>query len=205
MLKYAITDRKFYGGNRDNQLNSLVREAARWALEGIDFIQVREKDLNAGELAELVRWMMTTVQEVGGNTKVLVNSRVDVAIATGADGVHLTATEGGVTPAQVREVYGMAGLGIPVVSISCHTLEEVQRASAWGVDAILFGPVYGKTVKEAEVAPGVGLNELRAACEAALIVPVFALGGVTAERAADCLEAGAAGVAGIRLFHPQAA
>lgn len=204
MLKYAITDRQFRGGDRDNQLNLLVHEATRWAAAGINFIQMREKDLDPGKLAELTRRILAAVREVSSTTRVLVNTRTDVAIATAADGVHLTAAPGELTPSQVREIYGVAGFRKPIISISCHTLEEVQQASRSGVDAILFGPVYGKAVEGVEVVPAVGLKELQIACEAAQGTPVFALGGITPEKAAECLDAGATGIAGIRLFrHPR--
>jgi thiamine-phosphate pyrophosphorylase len=86
------------------------------------------------------------------------------------------------------------------VSISCHTIEEVRRASASGVDAILFGPVFGKTIGGVEVVEEQGLESLRQACMSAGGTPVYALGGVTEERLAECLVTGAAGVAGIRFF-----
>jgi thiamine-phosphate pyrophosphorylase len=200
MLHYAITNRARYGGTEIYRLDSLVREAGRWAAEGIDFIQVREKDLPAGELAGLMRRVLAVVQKAGSATRVLVNSRVDVAVAAGADGVHLTGAAGELRPEQARAVFRGAGLEAAVVSVSCHSLEEVARAAGFGVEAILFGPVFGKVVDGMEVVPGVGLEGLRAACGAAAGVPVLGLGGVTWERAAECAAAGAAGVAGIRLF-----
>lgn len=195
MLRYAITDRSMYGGSQSYRLDSLVGEAARWAAKGIDFIQIREKDLEAGELAAFVRRVLMGVRGVGGRTRVLVNGRLDVAIATGADGVHLTGAAGELRPDQVRKVFPDAA-----ISLSCHSVAEVERVSGWGVDAILFGPVFGKLADGVEVVPGVGLEGLREACTAARGVPVLALGGVTFERAPECVAVGAAGVAGIRLF-----
>ena len=170
-------------------------DAARWAAERIDFVQIREKDLQAGELAELTRRVMAAVREPGSRTKVLVNSRVDVALAAGADGVHLTAAVGELTAAQVRRVFDGA-----VVSVSCHSVEEVERARNAGVDLIVFGPVFQKRVEGQLVRGGLGLEVLKRACVAADTVPIVALGGVTMEVAGECLEAGAEGVAGIRLF-----
>jgi thiamine-phosphate pyrophosphorylase len=109
------------------------------------------------------------------------------------------------TPRQVRELYAAAGRGLPVVSVSCHRLEEVWRATELGVDAILFGPVFGKSVDGHEVMAGVGLEVLADACRKAGGTKVFALGGVTWERAAECVAKGAAGVAGIRLFQSSGA
>lgn len=200
VLRYAITDRAAYGGSPAYRLDSVVREAARWAAEGIDFIQIREKDLGAGELAELTRRVLAAVRATGSATRVVVNSRADVAAATGADGVHLTAAAGELLPAQVRSIFAAAGRSNPVVSISCHTIEEVRRASALGVSAILFGPVFGKTIDGVQVAEGQGLEGLRQACKAAGGAAVYALGGVTEERASECLATGAAGIAGIRFF-----
>jgi thiamine-phosphate pyrophosphorylase len=204
MLRYAITNRAQYSGTPAYRLDCLVREAALWAAEGIDYIQLREKDLEAGEQVTLTRRVMAAVREVAGDaaakTRVLVNSRLDVAVAAVADGVHLTSAEGELTPINAREVFRRAGLGVPVVSVSCHSVDEVAQASGWGVDGILFGPVFGKVVDGVEVVPGVGLAALRKACLAAAGTPVFALGGVTIPLSGECLEAGAAGVAGIRMF-----
>ena len=200
MLRYAITDRAAYGGSPAYRLNSLVREAARWAAEGIEFVQIREKELTAGELAELTRSVLVAVRAKESATRVLVNSRADVAAATGADGVHLTAAGGQLSPEQVRTIYRSAGRSNPMVSISCHTVEDVQRAAASGVDAILFGPVFGKTIDGVQVVAGQGLESLRQACAIAGSIAVYALGGVTLGRAPECLSIGATGVAGIRFF-----
>jgi thiamine-phosphate pyrophosphorylase len=200
MLRYAITSRAAYGGSPAYRLDSLVRETARWAAEGVEFVQVREKDLGIGELAELTRRVLAAVRTAGSGTRVLVNSRADVAVATGADGVHLTASAGELLPEQVRSIYAAAGRSRPLVSTSCHTIGEVQRAAALGVDAILFGPVFGKTVDGVQVVEEQGLDSLRQACAVAGKTAVYALGGVTEERASECSDAGAAGVAGIRLF-----
>lgn len=201
MLNYAITNRKLFHRSDEYRRNSVVHQCERWAAEGIDFIQLREKDLSAAELVELTRRVLLAVRNVpGSRTKVLVNSRADVAAATAADGVHLTAAPGELTPNQVRDVYRAARLAAPMLSVSCHTVQEARRAGALSVDAILFGPVFAKVVDGTEVVPGVGLEILRAACLAAPGTSVFALGGVTPRHATRCLAAGAAGVAGIRSF-----
>jgi thiamine-phosphate pyrophosphorylase len=212
MLRYAITNRAQYPGDEVFRQESVVREAARWAAGGVEFIQIREKDLPAGKLVALTRQVLAAVREAGTGTRILVNARLDVAVATGADGVHLTGRAGELTPAQVREVYRSAGAGIgagivagtgagvPLISVSCHSVDEVRLAAGERVDAILFGPIFGKTVNGVEVAPALGVHVLRAACVASDGVAVFALGGVTKERLPECARAGAAGVAGIRLF-----
>jgi thiamine-phosphate pyrophosphorylase len=196
--RYAITDRSLYAGTDSDLRDALIRQTALWAAEEIDYIQLREKDLAASTLIELARKILDSIRNT--STKLLVNSRPDIAVAAAAHGVHLTSAPGQLTPAQVRELYASTNLPRPVVSISCHTLPEVEQARR-NVDIILFAPVFQKAVGGQLMAPGQGLETLRAVCRAAAPTPVYALGGVTLENAPDCLEAGAAGVAGIRLFH----
>jgi thiamine-phosphate pyrophosphorylase len=171
----------------------------RWAQEGLEFVQVREKELATGELVKLVVAMRAALREKA-ETKLLVNGRPDVAVVAGADGVHLSLQEGELTVEQVRQVFATAGAGTPVIGVSCHTIDEVKRAVADGVDLILFGPVFEKRVKDEAVGEGVGLDVLQEACEAADGIPVLALGGVSWGSAELCIEAGASGVAGIRMF-----
>jgi thiamine-phosphate pyrophosphorylase len=190
MLRYAITDRHYS-----------IANAHRWAANGVDFVQLRDKKLHAAELAKLARAILKDLAEVpGAKARLLINSRADVAIAAGAAGVHLTTHPNELTPEQVLRIFAIANRPAPLISVSCHTLEEVHRACAAAVDLILFGPVFEKRVEGEPVSPGVGLQALHEACTAAAEVPVLALGGVTAELADDCLRAGAKGVAGIRLF-----
>lgn len=201
MRRYAITDRSLLLPGEEAgeyRLPELVHQAALWGADGVDYIQLREKDLPPATLVALSRQILGVL----GNfpTRLLINSRLDIAVAAHAHGVHLTSAPGRLTPAQVREVYTAAGLPRPVVSLSCHTLEEVEVARD-EADLILFAPVFHKTVGGEVVAQGVGLEGLRAACVAAGSTPVYALGGVTYENAPECLRVGAAGVAGIHLFH----
>ena len=201
MLRYAITNRALYSGDDSQQQAALLRQTSRWAANGIDFIQLREKDLPAATLADLARAILGAIAQTTGPTKLLINSRPDIAIATGTHGVHLTATASEPTTIQIRELYADARLPAPFITVSCHSVEEVRRARDNRADAILFAPVFEKTVAGREVVPGQGLDKLRDACSVASPVPVYALGGVTLENAASCLEAGAVGIAGIRLFH----
>jgi thiamine-phosphate pyrophosphorylase len=200
MLRYAITDRAQYSGNEEQRQDALVRDAARWAAQGINFVQIREKDLAAGPLTVLCRRILVEVRGVGTGTKVLVNSRADVAVAVGADGVHLTSSPEELTIAQVKQVYAAAGRPGPVVSISCHTLDDVRHAAEGQPDAILFGPVFEKVAGQRVISTGTGVEHLRSACELSGAVKVFALGGVTPEDVPTCEAAGSAGVAAIRLF-----
>ena len=195
MLRYAITS-----GTEAEPGEGNVSQARVWAFEGLDYVQLREKRLEAGDLVRVARAMVEVFREADARTKLLVNGRADVAVAAGADGVHLTSRPGELTVEQVRRVFAEAGRVAPVVSSSCHTLEDVRRAVDGGVDLVLFGPVFEKRVKGVVVAAGVGMEALQEACEVAAGTPVLALGGVTRADMALCVDAGAAGVAGIRLF-----
>jgi thiamine-phosphate pyrophosphorylase len=209
MLRYAITDRARFAAESGQQAEptrqtALLRQAARLAAEGIDFLQLRERDLSAAALASLARNLLATLCEHNPATRLLVNSRADVAIATHADGVHLTSSPNELTPAQVRALYAAASLPEPVISLACHTLAEVARAASSAPDErptlILFGPVFEKVVGNKLVTAGAGLDLLRAACAAAAPIPVLALGGITPANTDSCLDAGAMGIAAIRLF-----
>jgi thiamine-phosphate pyrophosphorylase len=198
MLRYAITDRGLFGGSLAAMLDHLVGLAA-----DVDYIQVRERDLDAAALETFSRQLVGACARLQRGPQVLINHRADVAIGCGASGVHLRSFVGELTPLQVRELYAVLGLAAPTVSISCHTLEEVRRARDFGASIILFGPVYEKGSPANPGITGVGLEVLHHACEIAADVPVLALGGVPAERISACVDAGAAGVAAIRLFLQQ--
>jgi thiamine-phosphate pyrophosphorylase len=188
---------RFHREERGTQLSTLLRQTAQWATQGIDYIQLREKDLPPATLADLARRILETIGNA--STKLLINSRPDVAIAARAHGVHLTSAPGQLTPVQIRHLYSAAHLPPPTISISCHTLAEIEQVRR-DADLILFSPIFHKSIAGELVTPGQGLEVLHAACLAAAPTPVYALGGVTPENAAACLEAGAAGIAGIRLF-----
>jgi thiamine-phosphate pyrophosphorylase len=204
MLRYAITSRAQYAEDEPGRHASVVAQAARVAAEGVEYIQLREKDLPAQDLIGLAREILSAIRSSvkgrGPGTRLLVNSRADVALAAGASGVHLPSGEEQLTPKQVRWLFERAGAGSAVVSVSCHTLAEVVRARDNGADVILFGPVFGKSVDGGIAVPGTGLEALREACAAAGDTPVLALGGVTAANRATTIAAGAAGIAAIRLF-----
>lgn len=190
MLRCAITDGRYLSG-----------DARRWAAEGVDFVQLRDKTLEAGALAELGRQILDDIAEAKSTrTRLLINGRADVAIAIGAAGVHLTAHKDELTPDDVRRAFALAGKDRPIVGVSCHALDEVQRAKENRADYILFGPVFEKRVDGELVSEGVGLDRLREACDLAKDVPVLALGGVTPESAISCISVGAAGFAAVRAF-----
>ncbi len=201
MLRYAITSRALFPGDESAMQAELLRHVFHWVRDGIDFIQLREKDLSGGALAPLASEILEAISAARRPTRLLINSRADVAVATRAHGVHLSAAPDALAPAEVRELYASAKLPAPVISVSCHTVFEVERARANEADLILFAPVFEKSLGSGEYLQGQGPDRLREACAAAAPIPVFALGGVTAQNAAACIAAGAAGIAGIRLFH----
>ena len=200
MVRCAITDGTASRFVNNMQIERLRNEVRRWAADGIELIQLREQELEAGALFELAQAAMQMLREMQSHSKLLINTRADVAIAAGAHGVHLTSFVDELTPQQVRELYTHAGLPAPIVSISCHTPADIARARHNAADLILFGPVFEKRVDGELVTDGVGLEALSLACAVAQQVPVLALGGVTAQNSAVCLAAGATGVAGIRTF-----
>jgi len=160
---------------------------ARNLAAGVEWIQIRDKDLSARALFELVTAAMKLPNPHG--SKIIVNTRADVAIAAGAAGVHLPSG----SPA--ARFWRQPGF---LIGVSCHTLEEVRQAQAEGADYAVFGPVFTPLSKSSVLEPrGVeGLTQAAAAVQ----IPVLALGGVTSENTAACIAAGAAGVAGISLF-----
>lgn len=191
LLLYYITDRTQFAGDEMSRCRVLLAKIAEAARCGVDFIQLREKDLSVRELEALAREAVRTVRENSSRTRLLINSRTDVAIACGAVGVHLRSED--VSAGEARAVWRRSMGAAPVISVSCHSLTEVARAAAEGADMAVLAPVFEKQGLSAA-----GLGTLRAACEQP--IKVLALGGVTLENARACTEAGAAGVAGIRLF-----
>ncbi len=160
----------------------------------VDWIQIREKDLSAREMLGLSRRAVTAA---GTKTKILVNDRLDVALAAGAAGVHL-----GGESAPVTEVVRWCRTGHTpsgfLIGASCHSLAEVLAAEGGGADYVIFGPVFATPSKLPYGAPQ-GIERLAEVCRSARI-PVIAIGGITVKNADDCLGTGAAGIAAIRLF-----
>ncbi|MGC2197619.1 MAG: thiamine phosphate synthase [Terriglobales bacterium] len=206
-LLYYITDRTQFPGDEATGRRRLLDKIAEAACCGVDYIQLREKDLSARDLEVLAREAVSILRQPKMGTEdqqlktvFLINSRTDVALATGADGVHLRSDD--ISAAEVRHLWQTccrcsAGATASVtVSVSCHQPSEVQQADIEGADLALFAPVFEK-----HNAPGTapaGLARLRRACQNK--IPVLALGGITLENASSCLAAGADGIAAIRLF-----
>lgn len=199
-----ITDRRQFAGDESAQRQQLLRKISEAAGAGVDFLQLREKDLPVRDLESLAREAVRILRaaKLGAEnrergTVLFINSRTDVALAVGADGVHLRSDD--VSPADVRRIWHSSGPNPSVraaISVSCHRPSEVEQAATAGADLALFAPVFRK--KDAPGTEPAGLDALRSACRHK--IPVLALGGVTLENAAACLEAGAAGIAAIRLF-----
>jgi thiamine-phosphate pyrophosphorylase len=179
LLRYYITDRKSAGAPILDCISLAITQK-------VDFIQIREKDLPARELCELAK--QACKLSVGSKTRILVNTRTDVALASGAAGVHLPAHS--LSPQLVRRIVPEGFL----VFVSCHTLEELQRSESESADAAVFGPVFDSGDKL-----GQGVDVLKQAV-ASVRIPVLALGGVDEGNAELCVSAGAAGIAGIRTF-----
>ncbi len=160
--------------------------AERAARDGVEMIQIRAKEFSARELADLVRGAVACA----GRSNILVNTRTDVALACGAHGVHLPA--GSMSPEALRHITPSRFL----IGVSCHTLEELRAAEREGADFAVYGPVFPSVTKS--LTP-IGIDAFREAARSVRL-PVYALGGVTAQNASECIAAGAAGVAGISLF-----
>jgi thiamine-phosphate pyrophosphorylase len=171
----------------------LLNVIARHLAQGIEWIQIREKDLSARELFQLVQHALALPNPSG--SRILVNTRFDVALAAGASGVHLPAG----SPA-ARAWRGLTPPGF-LIGVSCHTVEEVRAAQDEGADYAFFGPVFAPRSKISDQPPrGIAGESGLASAVRAVRIPVLALGGITPVNAAECLAAGAAGLAAISLY-----
>lgn len=184
---------------------ALLQKIAQAAAAGVDWIQIREKDLSARELASLTREAVRIATESSSSkvrpVRVLVNDRFDVAVAERAGGVHLG--ENSLPAADARRLVQSAqakGLLAEafLIGVSCHSAESAKAAEAAAADYIFFGPVFA-TPSKATFGEPQGLERLAKVCRA-ISIPVLAIGGVTLKNASSCIGAGAAGIAAIRLF-----
>jgi thiamine-phosphate pyrophosphorylase len=211
ILLYYITDRRAFAGDEPSRRRLLLAKIAEAVNNGIDYIQLREKDLSSRDLESLAREALQIIgkkrmatDHPPPTTVLLINSRADIAIATKADGVHLRSKD--ISPEEVRTAWhGSCGAGAlareisprnPLIAISCHSAREIAEAAANAATFAVFAPLFEK--KDAAAIVPTGLEALRQACRAR--IPVLALGGITLQNAKSCLEAGAAGIAAIRLF-----
>jgi thiamine-phosphate pyrophosphorylase len=182
VIRYYITDRSQLAGP-----SALLDCIARQLNHGIEMLQIRERDLSARELyafAESVLRLPNPHQ-----TKILINDRADIALATGAAGVHLRSRS--LAPARIRQIAPSDFL----IGVSCHSVEDVLHADREGATFAVLAPIYSTPGK----GPALGLGPLAEAARA-VDIPVLALGGITGHRVEECLAAGASGIAGISLF-----
>jgi thiamine-phosphate diphosphorylase len=187
-----VTDRRRLGEGADAG-DRLVQLVAAAACAGVELIQIRERDLEARELIELVRRCLEVVRGTG--TKVLVNDRVDVALEAGADGVHLRSDS--IDASVVRRLLPSGAL----IGRSVHSAGEAAAVSRQGgLDYLILGTMF-ETRSKGSIHPLLTLDELSAACLLSAI-PILAIGGITTARATDVARSGAAGIAAIGLFIP---
>ncbi|MDQ1407485.1 MAG: thiamine-phosphate pyrophosphorylase [Acidobacteriaceae bacterium] len=197
-----VTDRRSLACADEDQIESLLRRIATAAAAGIDWIQIREKDFSGKELCSLTRAAVAQTKQISerGRTRFLVNDRVDVALSVNSGGVHLG--EHSLPVDKVRKwVASKPGLTERdkfLVGVSCHSVQSATEAERNGADYIFFGPVFATPSKVAFGVPQ-GLQRLGEVCSA-VAIPVLAIGGITRDNASDCMAAGAAGIAAIRLF-----
>ena len=176
---YLVTDRG------QTQGRDLVEVVAAALNGGMRAVQLREKDLDTHELYRLAERLLAVTR--ARDAALLINDRVDVALALDADGVHLTRKS--LPPHEARQLLGPRKL----LGISCHSLDEVREAAEAPVDFLVFGPIHATPSKARYGAP-LGLERLREA-RAATRLPLFAIGGITLARVSEVLAAGADGVA----------
>jgi thiamine-phosphate pyrophosphorylase len=189
MLLYLITDRSALDAG-PRSLELVVDLAGDAARAGVDYVQLRERDLAPRELLELTRDVRDALR--GTSTLLFVNDRLDVALAAGADGVHLTTRS---IPAADAKIVAPPGF---LVGVSTHSAEDVRDARNGGADFVVCGPAFDTPSKRGLGAP-LGPDGLASIVRTAGI-PLLALGGISRDNARRALGTGAAGVAAIRLF-----
>jgi thiamine-phosphate pyrophosphorylase len=196
LLCYVTDGRSLVPGAGAAAVLHKIREAI---LARADWVQVREKDLPARELFALAQRAVgaSGIRSEPGRTKIIVNDRLDVALAARAAGVHL-----GRESAPAGELVRWCRTGNAprefMIGVSCHSVAEAREAESAGASYVIFGPVFDTPSKRAWGQP-VGIAQLSLVC-AALKIPVLAIGGVDAHNAGECWRAGAAGIAAIRMF-----
>jgi thiamine-phosphate pyrophosphorylase len=209
ILCYVTDRRSLQAAPQESLIEALLQKIETQAAAGVDWIQLREKDLSGKESAALARQALERVsrparQEQAGTSvlpRILVNDRLDVALSENAGGVHLGENS---LPAQEAKRLLLAFQTLHamprdfLIGVSCHSQEAAFSAASAGADYIFFGPVFGTPSKAAYGAPQ-GLERLAEICRS-VAIPVLAIGGITLANASSCISAGASGIAAIRLF-----
>ncbi len=197
-----VTDRQdLRKADPEDAHEELLHKVEIAAAAGVNWIQIREKDLSGRDCALLTREVLRRAAKPptvkAAATRIHVNDRLDVAVSEHAGGVHLG--ENSLPVAEVRQfVDSLAPDRDFLVGASRHSLAAAKSAAKHGADYLFFGPVFA-TPSKAAYGPPQGLERLAEVCRA-VSIPVLAIGGITVENAAACLRAGASGIAGIRLF-----
>jgi len=199
-----VTDRKGLASANDDGIEPLLKRVASAVAAGIDWIQVREKDLPGKQLCDVTHAAVAQTKQINERSRetsrIIVNDRLDVALAEQAGGVHL-----GERSLPVEDVHkwlaaepDIAGREKFLVGVSCHSVQAATTAACAGADYILFGPVFA-TPSKAQFGAPQGLARLAEVCSS-VSIPVLAIGGITLDNASDCMRAGAGGIAAMRLF-----
>jgi thiamine-phosphate pyrophosphorylase len=199
-----VTDRKGLAFADDHPVEALLKRVATVVAAGIDWIQIREKDLSTKEFSSLTRDAVAQTKQINERsrtrTRIIVNDCLDVALSEHTGGVHL-----GEHSLPVHEVCkwlnakpDLAERDKFLVGVSCHSVQAAVSAAGDGADYIFFGPVFATPSKASFGSPQ-GLQRLAEVCRA-VSIPVLAIGGITLDNAGDCFALGAAGIAAIRLF-----
>jgi thiamine-phosphate pyrophosphorylase len=200
MVLCYVTDRHLF--DEAAPLDALLLQIENAAAAGVDWIQIREKDLTPRELLDFTRRAIASAEAKSARNKrtppqTTVNDRIDVALAAGAAGVHLSAVS--IPPSEA--VAWLRSGNAPAnfsVGLSCHNVAEAVAAEQAGVNYIFFGPVY-QTPSKANLGKPQGIDRLAEVCRRVRI-PVLAIGGITETNAPACVTAGASGIAAIRMF-----
>lgn len=179
---YLITDRTQC---KTRSLGDTLEQACQ---AGVKAVQLREKDLSPIELYALAKEIKSKLDK--HNCCLLINDRTDIACSIGADGVHLT--EKSLPAYEARKCLANANKS-PLIGVSTHNIDGILKAQETGADFALFGPIF-YTKSKAQYGSPLGLKSLEIAAKSTKL-PIFAIGGITAERTKDCIKAGAHGVA----------
>lgn len=205
ILCYVTDRRSLQVPAQQDSLELILIKIELAAAAGVDWIQLREKDLSGKPASALTREALRRVSKRSNQApapaRIIVNDRLDVAIAERAGGIHLGENSLNIQDAKRLLAASRSAQTLPsdfLLGVSCHSLEAAQSAAAAGAGYIFFGPVFA-TPSKAVYGPPQGLDRLAEAC-ASVKIPVLAIGGITAENTPTCLSAGASGIAAIRLF-----